>query len=211
VNPIQLEVRIICRQGPRSEPGCNWACDHLLLLLFWLTLLILLALLILLLVSHPGQGGISIIFTVSRLTRTLLLHRMPGALLLSPGCTVTPAPIGRNYSLPGRHILASFLAADILVSLAGTLLHRRLLSGDCRIIHLDLLVPVARGHTSGTPGAWMRGRSLALRPRTSTSCQRNILGCPGTWVCLFEGLLLLGSFRQKMVKPGLLLTQCFAG
>jgi hypothetical protein len=187
-----------------------------LLLLFWLTLLILLALLImlalliLLLVSRPGQGGISIMFMVSRLTRTLLLHCMSGALLLMPGCTVTPVPTGRNYSLPGQHILADFLAADIPVSLAGTLLHYRLLSGDCRIIHLDLLVPAARGHTSGTPGAWMRGRSLALRPSTGTSCRRNVLGCPGTWVCLLEGLLLLGSFRQKMVKPGLLLTQCFA-
>jgi hypothetical protein len=128
-----------------------------LLLLFWLTLLILLALLILLLISRPCQGGISIIFTVSRLTRTLLLHRMSDALLLTPGCTVTPAPTGRNCSLPSWHILAGFLAADILVSLAGTLLQHRLLSGDCRIIHLDLLVPAARGHTSGTPSAWMRG------------------------------------------------------
>jgi hypothetical protein len=59
--------------------------------------------------------------------------------------------------LPGRHILTGIPAADILVSMAGTSLHCRLLFGDCRIIHLDLLVPVARGHTSGTPGAWMRG------------------------------------------------------
>jgi hypothetical protein len=218
VNLVQLEARIIGRQGPRSELGRNWARDHLLLLLFRLTLLILLALmillalLVLLLISRPCQGGISIIFTVSRLTRTLLLHRMSGALLLMPGCTVTPAPTGRSCSLPGRHILTGFLAADILVSLAGILLHHRPLSGDCQIIHLDLLVPTARGHTSGTPGAWMRGRSLALRPRTGTiSCRHNVLGCPDTWVCLLEGLLLLGSFRQKMVKPGLLLTQCFAG
>jgi hypothetical protein len=168
-------------------------------------------LLILLLISHPCQGGISIIFTVSRLTRTLLLHRMSSALLLTPGCTVTPAPTGRSCSLPGRHILTSFLAADILVSMAGTLLHHRLLSGDCRIIHLDLLVLAARGYTSGTPDARMRGRSLALRPRTGTSCRHNILGCPGTWVRLLEGLLLLGCFRQKMVNSGLLLTQCFAG
>jgi hypothetical protein len=188
-----------------------------LLLLFWLTLLILLsllillALLILLLISRPCQGRISIIFTVSRLTHALLLHRMSGALLLTPGNTVTPAPTGRNCSLPGRHILTGFLAADILVSLAGTLLHHRLLSSGFRIIHLDLLVPAARGHTSGMSGAWMWGRSLALRPHTGTSCRHNKLGCPGTWVCLLEGLLLLGSFRQKMVKPGLLLTQCFAG
>jgi hypothetical protein len=133
-----------------------------LLLLFRLTLLILLALLILLLISRPCQGRISIIFTVSRLTRALLLHRMSGALLLTPGSTITPAPTGRSCSLPGRHILASLLAVDILVSRAGTLLHHCLLSGDCRIIHLDLLVPTARGHTSCMPGAWMRGRSLAL-------------------------------------------------
>jgi hypothetical protein len=72
-----------------------------LLLLFQLTLLILLALLILLLISRPCQGGISIIFMVSRLTRALLLHRMSDALLLTSGCTVTLAPTGRNYSLPG--------------------------------------------------------------------------------------------------------------
>jgi hypothetical protein len=133
-----------------------------LLLLFRLTLLILLALLILLLISRPCQGGISIILTVSRLTRTLLLHHMSGALLLTPGCTVTPAPTGRSCSFPGRHILTSFLAADILVSMAGTLLHHRLLSGDCRIIHLDLLFPAARGYTSSTPDARIQGRSLAL-------------------------------------------------
>jgi hypothetical protein len=123
-----------------------------LLLLLQLVLLVLLALLILLLllllISRPGKGGIPIIFPMSRLT---------WALLLTPGCTITPATTGRACSLPGRHILASHLAADILVSLAGTLQNYRLLSGDCRIIHLDLLVPAARGHTSGTPGAWMRG------------------------------------------------------
>jgi hypothetical protein len=130
---------------------------------------------------------------MSRLTRALLLHRTSGALLLTPGSTVTPATTGRACSLPGRHILAGLLAADILVSLAGTLLNYRLLSGDCRIIHLDLLVSAARGHTSSTPGAWMRGRSLAFRPRAGTSHRRNVLGCTGTWVCLLKGLLLLGS------------------
>jgi hypothetical protein len=186
----------------------------LLLLLLRLVLLIPLALLILLvlvLISRPRKGGISIIFTMSRLTRALLLPRTSGALLLTPGCTVTPATTGRACSLPSRHILAGLLAADILVSLVGTLLNYCLLSGDCRIIHLDLLAPVARGHTSGTPGAWMRGRSLALRPRAGTSRRHNVLGCAGTWICLLKGLLLLGSFRQKMVKPGLLLMQCFAG
>jgi hypothetical protein len=184
-----------------------------LLLLLWLVLLILLALLILLLllISHPGKGGNPIIFPMSRLTCTLLLRRTSGALLLTPGCTITPATTDRACSLPGWHILAGLLAADILVSLAGTLLNYCLLSGDCRIIHLDLLVPAARGHAFGTPGAWMRGRSFPPRPRAGTSHRRNVLGCSGTWVCLLKGLLLLGSFRQKMFKPGLLLTQCFAG
>jgi hypothetical protein len=184
-----------------------------LLLLLWLVLLVLLALLILLLllISRPGKGGIPIIFPMSRLTCALLLRYTSGALLLTPGCTITLATTGRACSLPGRHILAGLLAADILVSLAGTLLNYRLLSGNCQIIHLDLLVPAARGHTSGTPGAWMWGRSFPPRPGISTSHRCNVLGCPSTWVCLLKGLLLLGSFRQKMVKPGLLLTQCFAG
>jgi hypothetical protein len=186
-----------------------------LLLLLRLVLLILLALLVvlllLLLISRPRKGGISIIFLMPRLTSALLLHRISGALLLTPGSIVIPAATGRACSLPGRLILAGILAADILVSFADILLNYCLLSGDCRIIHLDLLVPAARGHTSGTPGAWMRGRGLALRPCTGTSHRHNVLGCTGTWVCLLKGLLLLGSFRQKLVKPGLLLTQCFAG
>jgi hypothetical protein len=169
------------------------------------------ALLMLLLISHPGEGGIPIVLSMTRLTCALLLRCTSGALLLTPGCTVTPATTGRDCPLPGRHILASTLAAGILISLAGTLLNYCLLSGNCRIVHLNLLVPAARGHTSGTPGAWMRGRSLAPRPCTGTSYRRNVLGCPGTWVCLLKGLLLLSSFRQKMVKPGLLLMQCFAG
>jgi hypothetical protein len=117
----------------------------------------LLALLVLLLISRPGKGGVPVIFPMSRLTCTLLLGCIPGALLLTPSSTITPAHTGRSCSLPGRHILASILVADILVSLAGTLLSYCLLSGNCRIIHLDLLVPAARGHTSGTPGTWMRG------------------------------------------------------
>jgi hypothetical protein len=169
------------------------------------------ALLVLLLISCPGKGGIPIILSMSQMTGTLLLRCSSSALLLTPGCTVTPATTGRDCSLPGRHILASTLPADIFVCLAGILLNHCLLSGDCRVIHLDLLVPAARGHTSGTPGAQMQGRSLAPRSCAGTSYRRNVLGCPGTWICLFKGLLLLGSFRQKMVKPGLLLTQCFAG
>jgi hypothetical protein len=182
-----------------------------LLLLLRLTLFTLPVLLVLLLIPRPGKGGIPIIIPMSRLTCALLLRCTSGALLLTPDRTVTPASTGRTSSLPGRHILTGLLAADIFVSLAGTLLNHRLLSGDCRIIHLALLVPAARGHTSGTPGAGMRGRGLAPRPRTGTSRRHNILGCTGTWVCLLKGLLLLGSFRQKLVKPGLLLTQCFAG
>jgi hypothetical protein len=106
-----------------------------LLLLLRLVLLILLALLI----SLPRKGGISIIFPMSRLTYALLPHRISGALLLTPSSTVTPATTGRACSLPGRHILAGILVADILVALASILLNNCLLSGDFRIIHLDLL------------------------------------------------------------------------
>jgi hypothetical protein len=186
-----------------------------LLLLLRLVLLILLALLVLLLlrllISRPRKGRISIIFPMSWLICALLLHRISGALLLTPGSTVTLATTGQACSLPGRHILAGILVADILVALAGIPLNNCLFSSDCRIIHLDLLVPATRGHTSGTPRAWMRGRGLAPRPHAGTSHRCNVLGCAGTWVCLLKGLLLLGSFRQKLVKPGLLLTQYFAG
>jgi hypothetical protein len=186
-----------------------------LLLLLWLVLHILLVLLVLLLlrllISHPRKGGISIIFPMSRLACSLLLHGISGALLLTPGSTVIPATTGRACSLPSRHILAGTLVADILVTLTGIPLNNCLLSGNCRIIHLDLLIPAARGHTSGTPGAWMRGRGLATRPRVGTSHRRNVLRCAGTWIRLLKGLLLLGSFRQKLVKLGLLLTQCFTG
>jgi hypothetical protein len=54
-------------------------------------------------------------------------------------------------------------------------------------------------------GRWDAG----MRPGPSR--RHNVLGCPGTWVCLLKGLLLLGSFREKLVKLGLLLTQCFTG
>jgi hypothetical protein len=141
----------------------------------------------------------------------LLLRCTSGALLLTLDSTATPASTGHACSLAGRHTLTGLLAADILVSLAGILFHHRLLAGDSRIIHLDLLVPAARSHTSGTPGTGMRGRGLAPRPRAGTSRRHNVLGCPGTWICLLKGLLLPVSFRQKLVKPGLLLTQCFAG
>jgi hypothetical protein len=127
------------------------------LLLITLLALLVLLLLLLLLISRPRKGGISIIFPMSRLTCALLLHRISGALLLTPGSTVTPATTGRTCSLFGRHILAGILVANILVSIAGILLNYCLLSGNRRIIYLDLLIPAARGHTSGTPGAWMRG------------------------------------------------------
>jgi hypothetical protein len=90
-----------------------------LLLLLQLVLLTLLALLVLLLlllllISCPRKGGIFIIFPMFRLTCALLLHRTSGALLLSPGSTVTPATTGRACSLPGRHILAAFLLPTFL-------------------------------------------------------------------------------------------------
>jgi hypothetical protein len=50
------------------------------------------------------------------------------------------------------------------VTLTGISLHHCLLSGDCWIIHLDLLVLTARGYAYGTSGAMMRGRGLAPRP-----------------------------------------------
>jgi hypothetical protein len=170
-----------------------------LLLLLWLVLRIMLVLLVLLLLrllmSSPHKGRISIIFPMSRLASSLLLHRISGALLLTPVSTVVPASSGRACSLPGRNILADTLVADILVTLAGILLDHRLFSGDCRIIHLDLLVSAAEGHTSGTPSAWMQGRGLAPRPRAGTYHRRNVLRCAGTWIRLLKGLLLLGSFR----------------
>jgi hypothetical protein len=94
-----------------------------LLLLLWLTLFTLLALLVLLLISRPGKGKIPIIIPMSWLTCTLLLRCTSGALLLTPGCTVTLASTGRTCSMPGRHILTGLLAADIFVSLADTLLN----------------------------------------------------------------------------------------
>jgi hypothetical protein len=55
--------------------------------------------------------------------------------------------------LPGWHILV----ADILVSFTSILLNYSLFSGNRQIIHLDLLDPVARSHTSGTSSAGMWG------------------------------------------------------
>jgi hypothetical protein len=131
-----------------------------LLLLLRLVLHILLVLLVLLLlrllISHPRKGRISIIFPMSRLASSLL-HCISGALLLTPASTVIPASSGRACSLPDRNILADTFVADIPVILTGILLNYRLFFGDCRIKHLDLLVPAAEGHTSDMPSAWMRG------------------------------------------------------
>jgi hypothetical protein len=185
---------------------------HRLVLLVLLILQILLVLLLLrLLISRPRKGRIPIIFLISRLTSSLMLHNIPGVMLLKPGHVVILATTSRACSLLGRRILAGTLVADILVTLTGISLHHCLLSSNHRIIHLDLLVPAARGYTFDTPGAWMRGRGLAPRSRAGTSHRRNVMRCTGTWIHLLKGLLLLASFRQKLVKSGLLLTQCFAG
>jgi hypothetical protein len=144
-------------------------------------LLVLLVLLLLrLLISCPRKGGISIIFPMSQLASSLLLHRISGALLLTLGYTGIPATTGRAHSLPGRNILADTFVANIPVTLTSLPLNNHLFFSDYRIMHLDLLVPVARGHASGTPGTWMQGRGLAPRPHTGTSHRRNILRCTGT-------------------------------
>jgi hypothetical protein len=149
------------------------------LLLRRLVLLVLLVLLILLLlrllISRPHKGGIPIIFPMSRLPSSLMLHHISDTLLLMPGYVVISATTSRACSLPGRRILTSTLVADISVTFTGISLSHRLLFGDCRIIHLDLLVPAARGHTSGMPGAWMRGRGLTPQLRAGTSHRRNVL------------------------------------
>jgi hypothetical protein len=119
----------------------------LLILLFLLVLLLLR-----LLISRPRKGGISIIFSMSRLTSSLTLHRVSGTLLLLmldlrriTGNVIIPATTSRGCSLPGRIVLAGTLVADISVTLTGIPLCHRPLSGDCWIIHLDLLVSAARG------------------------------------------------------------------
>jgi hypothetical protein len=129
-----------------------------LVLLVLLILLILPILLLLrLLISHPRKGIIPIIFPMSRLTSSLMLHHISGALLLMPGHVVIPATTSRACSLPSQRILAGTLVTKILVTLTDIPLSHCLLFGDCRIIHLDLLVLAARDYTSGTPGAWMQG------------------------------------------------------
>jgi hypothetical protein len=52
----------------------------------------------------------------------------------------------------GQHLIA-----DMPITLAGIPLRHCLLSGDGRIIDLNLLVPAARGNTSGMPGTLMQG------------------------------------------------------
>jgi hypothetical protein len=85
------------------------------------------------------------------------------------------ATTSRAGSLPGRILLAGILVADMRVTLAGIPLCHCLLSGDGQIIQLNLLIPAARGNTSGTPGTLMRGQGLAPRPRAGTSHQCNVL------------------------------------
>jgi hypothetical protein len=156
---------------------------HRLVLLVLLILLVLLMLLLLrLLVSCPHNGKISIIFQMSRLASSWMLHRVPSTLSLLmlnlcriPGKDIILATTSQVCSLPGWIVLAGTLVADMPVTLAGISLRHRLLSGDCRIIHLDLIVPVARGYTSGTPGVMMQGRGLAPRPRVGTTHRRNVL------------------------------------
>jgi hypothetical protein len=137
---------------------------RLVLLVLLILLLLLVLLLLRLLISRPRKGETSIIFSMSRVTSSLMLNRISGALFLLmlglcriTGNVIIPSTTSRVCSLPGRIILAGTLVADIPVSLTGIPLNHRLLSGNCRIIHLDLLVPAARGYTSGTPGTGMRG------------------------------------------------------
>jgi hypothetical protein len=85
------------------------------------------------------------------------------------------ATTSRACSLPGGIVLAGILVADMLVTFAGISLHHLLLSKYFQIIHLDLLVPAARGYTFGMPGAMMRGRGLVPRPCVGTSHRCNIL------------------------------------
>jgi hypothetical protein len=129
----------------------------LLRLVLHILLVLLLLLLLRLLISRPRKGRISIIFPMSRLASSLMLHCISGALLLTPGSTVIPATTDQACSLPGRNIMTDTFVADISITLTGIPLNHCLLFGDCRIIHLDLLVSAARGHTFGMPDAWMRG------------------------------------------------------
>jgi hypothetical protein len=52
------------------------------------------ALLVLLLISRPDKGRVTIILPMSRPTYTLMLLCTSDALLLTLGCTDTPATIG---------------------------------------------------------------------------------------------------------------------
>jgi hypothetical protein len=50
-----------------------------------------------------------------------------------------------------------------------------LLSGDCQIINLELLVSVAGGDTFGMSADIMRRRCLASLPCANTSCRHHVL------------------------------------
>jgi hypothetical protein len=109
-----------------------------------LVLLVLLILLVLrmlllprLLVSCPREGRIPIIFSMSWLASSLMLHHVPGTLLLLmlnlcriPGKVVILATTSRACSLPDRIVLADTLVADMPVTLAGISLRHHLLFGD---------------------------------------------------------------------------------
>jgi hypothetical protein len=106
-----------------------------LLLLLRLVLYILLVLLVLLLlrllISRPRKGRISIIFAMSRLASSLLLHCISGALLLSLGSTVILATTGQACPLPDQNILVRTFVANIPVTSIGIRLNHRLFSSDC--------------------------------------------------------------------------------
>jgi hypothetical protein len=89
---------------------------RLVLLVLLILLILLVVMLLRLLISRPRKGGIPIIFPMSRLTSSLMMHHISGALLLMPGYVVIPASTSRACSLPGRRILAGTLVADILVT-----------------------------------------------------------------------------------------------
>jgi hypothetical protein len=116
---------------------------HRLVLLVVLILLVLLVLLLpRLLISRPRKGGISIIFSMSRLASSLMLHRVSSTLLLLlldlcqiTGNVVILATTSRARSLPDRIVLADTLVADIPVTLTGIPLCHRLLSGGDQRLH----------------------------------------------------------------------------
>jgi hypothetical protein len=68
--------------------------QQLVLLVLLILLILLILLLLRLLISRPRKGGIPIIFPMSRLTSSLMLHHISGTLLLMPGHVVILATTG---------------------------------------------------------------------------------------------------------------------